>query len=1181
MHCFYINIFVICVLVNCLKFDLRISKTKPFVMVSLRILFIFCISLLSASWLCAQTSNVEFGKNRIQHHDDFDTWLQYETPNFITYWYGKARNVGQAAVQLAELDHDEIQGILEHRINDKIELIVYGDLTDLKQSNIGSEEAFLNNAGQTKVVGNKVFIYFNGDHNHLRKQIREGIASVYLNAMLFGSNLQEIVQNAVMLNLPNWFKEGLVSYIGESWNTDLDNKLKDLIMNDDFRGFRKEVEEHPYLLGQSLWFYMGENYGKSTVSNLLYLTRINRSIESGFLYVLGNSFDRTLKEWESFFKSRYSRDAVDRDSIIGTALNIKNKRNTPISNVKMSPNGRHLIYVENEIGKIKVFLYDLEENTRKQIFKIGFRNAFQATDYNFPLIAWKPNGAEVSILYEKRDVAYLYNLDVATGLNTTEPLDPQYMRVLSMDYFNNSEMVFSAIVNGYSDLFIYQTINRQTQRITQDFYDDLDVRVVRTDNQLGLLFASNRPDVQIKNEKLDTILPITNMNIFYYDLENRSTELIQITNTPGANERQPVGIDTTYFSYLSDEIGITNRYTGKLEEYIAYYNQRIIFKDDTEIIIPQDSILERLDSTLIADIKLEPVIKKRAVKNINTNFGRNIELQDIVGNQAVSMMVVDGEYKLYNQAYDPLNFASAKQTVFIEQIEKYGGISGFSNKVIVEVEDTVLAPQEKNDEVESSIEEEEEEIDIDNYSFQSEFDDEEEAPIIDQDQEDGNIAFEEEPSLFAQQEDKNQKNNVLKFKSARTTAYRTKFRTDFITTNLDNSLLFDGLNTFSGTDNTVNTPAPGILLKGNFKDLFEDYEFEGGVRLPTTFNGSEFFLTFDSKKKKLDKRFAAYRRVTRQRENAINTGANPSRTEFTTTLGQYEVRYPLDIFTSIRGRFTLRNDRISELSTDILSLNTASVNQQRAGIRLEYVFDNTLDVSINIKNGTRYKVFAELVRRFSLDFEDQFEFDAGNGFLTVLGLDARHYQRLDKHSIFALRAAASTSFGQEKILYFLGGTDNWLFNQFDNDIPIPSGNFAYQTLATNIRGFDQNIRNGTSYALLNAEFRIPVIRYFSRRAIRSNFLRNFQLMVFGDVGTAWHGKTPFSTDNPLNIVEISNPDNPVILNVNFFRDPIVAGYGLGARVLLFGYFLRLDYAWGIETRQIQDPRFYLSFGTDF
>jgi hypothetical protein len=276
-----------------------------------KFLFLLLLSTLSAT-LVAQGTQVQFGKNRVQYHEDFAEWSQYESDNFITYWYGEGRFIGQAVVQLAEYDFFDIQNTLEHRINDKIQIIVYTDITDLKQSNIGSEEAFSNTVGQTKIVGNKVFVYFNGDHNNLRRQIREGIASVYLNAMLFGSNLQEIVQNAVMLNLPGWFKEGLVSYVGRSWTTDLDNELRDYIMSESFEGFELLAEENPKLAGHSLWYFISENYGRSTVSNLLYLTRINRSIESGFLYVLGTPYQAVGDSWALYFKRRYESEKQGR-----------------------------------------------------------------------------------------------------------------------------------------------------------------------------------------------------------------------------------------------------------------------------------------------------------------------------------------------------------------------------------------------------------------------------------------------------------------------------------------------------------------------------------------------------------------------------------------------------------------------------------------------------------------------------------------------------------------------------------------------------------------------------------------------------------------------------------------------------------------------------------------------------
>jgi len=83
------------------------------------------------------------------------------------------------------------------------------------------------------------------------------------------------------------------------------------------------------------------------------------------------------------------------------------------------------------------------------------------------------------------------------------------------------------------------------------------------------------------------------------------------------------------------------------------------------------------------------------------------------------------------------------------------------------------------------------------------------------------------------------------------------------------------------------------------------------------------------------------------------------------------------------------------------------------------------------------------------------------------------------------------------------------------------------------------------------------------------------------LGTAWEGKTPFSEESPLNTIVIQQQNTPVSIKVNYFRDPVVAGYGGGIRAVLFGYFLRLDVAWGIETRVVQDPIIYFSMGMDF
>ena len=680
--------------------------------------------------LSAQTINTEFGKNRVQFHKDFDEWSEYESENFVAYWYGEGRNVGQAVIQIAEEEYEDIQSILEHRMNRRIEIVVYVDLTDLKQSNIGSEETFINNTGQAKIVGNKMFVYFNGDHLDLQRQVREGVASVFINSMLFGSSLQEIVQNAVMMNLPEWFKQGLVGYCGETWNTDLDNQLRDVVLNEDFNGFEKFAQANPKLAGHSMWYYISQNHGKSTVSNLVYLTRINRSVESGLLYVLGSSYNTVIESWNIHFKEQYSRESREFSTISEDPVKVKNKRNLPLNRLVMSPDGQKIAYVSNEIGKTKVYVHDLATGKRKVVFKNGFRNVIQATDYNYPILAWNPNNYQLAIIYERRDIIKLRMLDVNTGKHTTEPLDPQYQRINSADFVDVNTLAFSGIVWGFSDLFLYSINTRQTQRITNDFWDDLDAAFVNVRNQKGILFISNRQTTEIVPARMDTILPTNTYDVFYYDLQNQSKELVRVTETPFANESQPVAIDSTWFGFLSDESGVHNRVSGFLEDYVAFHEKVVLLNDGDELLMHVDSSTAAIDSTLIDSIYIRPVIKTRGVTHYQTNYNRNILSYHTApkSGKHIQNLEVDGTNKFYIGTIEPENVEVPKPTRYAAsrfaadrlktriKNELDEQVKRISEKRKIEKEnvDVVEKPDEKEDK---------DVIDIDNYLFQTDFDD--------------------------------------------------------------------------------------------------------------------------------------------------------------------------------------------------------------------------------------------------------------------------------------------------------------------------------------------------------------------------------------------------------------------------------------------------------------------------
>jgi hypothetical protein len=139
-----------------------------------------------------------------------------------------------------------------------------------------------------------------------------------------------------------------------------------------------------------------------------------------------------------------------------------------------------------------------------------------------------------------------------------------------------------------------------------------------------------------------------------------------------------------------------------------------------------------------------------------------------------------------------------------------------------------------------------------------------------------------------------------------------------------------------------------------------------------------------------------------------------------------------------------------------------------------------------------------------------------------------------------------------------------------------------------MRGFKQNIRNGNNFVLFNSELRFPVVRYLINHPLRSDFLNNFQVIGFTDIGMAWYGPNPLSEENTQNVITYyyNDPNSGtggtgVIVTVIDQKSPLVGGMGFGFRSRLLGYFVRLDFGWGIENWEVQKRVIGFSLATDF
>jgi len=1108
-------------------------------------LFVFICMLCPTKPAEAQFTRgvqMNFGKNRVQYNDFL--WTFYRFKSFDTYYYLGGQELAVYTGRTAETEIAELEKLFDYRINGRFQFIIYNRLSDLKQSNIGleGEEQNTNTGGLTRIIGTKVLLYFDGDYRHFREQIRSGLTQVMIQQLMYGGSIKDRVQSSVLLHLPDWYLNGLILYASRGWNVDLDGAVRDAILSGRYKNLNSLSGEDASIAGASLWNYIVETYGAGAVSNLLYMTRVNRNIDQGFLYVLGVPLKDLGKNWSQYYTELAAADTVGR--VIPTnTIQLRTRRSGSIvSQLSMSPDGRLAAYVTNESGKYRIWLYNTSTNKRKRISKGGYRSVRQDVDLSFPSLAWHPSGKYLASIRERKGKLWL-DYHMADNKFKRESSKFFYFdKVLDFSFSSaGTEFVLSAVQKGQSDLFTFSPRTKTYTRLTDDRWDDLHPRYVLDDRYIA--FSSTRTADSLKptplRQSADLERPAST-DLFLLDVVNKSPKLIPLSQTAGINETYPLEIDDAHFGFLSDKNGIVNRYEARLDSTIAYIDTTIhyryiveskpmtdfsfnLLEQDVTRLSPRIGLLSKADKKYILQIinaaesgtepsnPLRPTTLSRKLRS-ETGFAPSVK-----GSKVITTSSQDGVEKDSSFAKSDSTLESPRPRILFQSefTEKPGARNQTTNKPSV--------PESNIIRINSSY---------------------------------GN------DTLSVIERKTNTTTDSVAYQLPKQRNYEIAFGPSYVLTQLDNNLLNETYQTFTGGA-VYFTPGLNALFKIGISDLLDDYRFVGGLRLSGNLNSNEYYVGFDNLRHRLDKQISFYRQA---------------REEFTpfsflkvhTHEAKYSVRWPFSDITSLRGMVAYRHDRVVALSTDAFNLVVPNQYTNRISMRTEYVYDNTLSTGLNLYNGTRFKLFAEGFRRLD------------GGFLGVLGADIRHYTKIYKQLIWANRFAGSTSFGDEKLIYYLGSTDNAFTptDNFNTEIQIDrTQQYSFQALATNLRGFVQNIRNGNSFALINSEIRIPVFQVLVNKPIRSDFVRNFQIVGFGDIGTAWTGPSPYSRTNALFRKEY--PGNPISITVTKDIEPIVGGYGFGFRSRVLGYFLRADWAWGVDDGAIQERIFYFSLGLDF
>ncbi|MFW5760182.1 MAG: translocation protein TolB, partial [Cyclobacteriaceae bacterium] len=529
-------------------------------------------SILISFWLIlpitshAQQALEPFGKNRIQYKN-FE-WRYYSSENFDVYFYDGGQWLARLATDYLEEEFNRVTDILGYAPYFKTKIFLYNSNLDLQQSNVGVDDNNFARGGQTEFIKSHVEIAYPGTVIEFKEELLLKISQMLINEMMFGGSLADMFQNQYLLNLPDWFMDGAAAYIAKGYDVTLDDFARDFFNNDNIGKLNKYSGEEASLVGQSIWNFVAENYGKSNISNILNLTRIIRNEERSISNTLGLPFRQFIAEWYTYYqnmipevKENYHKPEESNE------IKDTNKRDVKVIKLALSPDGKYLAYTLNNQGRFKVEIKNTVTKKTKVAVRGGYKVINQEVDDEMPLVEWADDNNLV-IITSQNGAYFLYTYNAVTN----DLLKKELGRLSNIKSFDISDggslAVLSADVDGKNDLFLISLRRNSIKRLTNDIFDDTYPHFVPESS--SIIFSSNRTTDSLQTEVNDLNKISDNFNLFVYNIDTTRQVLTRITNTI-SKDIYPIPINKNEVLYLSDQKGIYNLYKFQLRNNL--YNQ--------------------------------------------------------------------------------------------------------------------------------------------------------------------------------------------------------------------------------------------------------------------------------------------------------------------------------------------------------------------------------------------------------------------------------------------------------------------------------------------------------------------------------------------------------------------------------------------------------------------------------
>lgn len=431
-----------------------------------------------------------FGKNKITGQR-FD-WHVHRTEHFDIHYYPSEAKLVPLMASIAEEAYEKHSEDLEHELQDRTPLILYKSHRDFQETNIILQELHEGIGGFAELFKHRVVIPFTGSIAAFREVIFHELIHVFQYDIIYQKPHMRIYSGEFLYSAPIWFIEGMADYFAEDNDAIGEMVLRDASINNNIvpltqlHNFNRLTSPFiGYKLGQLAVAYLCETYGREKIADILQGLRQSRTkdLDRVFREVLNVSLEDFDKAWRQTVRKRYWPLIQERElpDLVSKNLTAAAKYSHNIKPV-WAPSGDIIAYVTGNDGFLEIVLMSAKTGERlHRITRKFFRNKYEEIRTDFSgfgrSLAWAPDGDRIAFVAKHHHANYLIEVDILTREIThyfkLDYENVEFDNIASPDYDGNGErIVFSALKEGQTDLFIIHLSTGEITPLTNDVFND-------------------------------------------------------------------------------------------------------------------------------------------------------------------------------------------------------------------------------------------------------------------------------------------------------------------------------------------------------------------------------------------------------------------------------------------------------------------------------------------------------------------------------------------------------------------------------------------------------------------------------------------------------------------------------------------------------------------------------------